>query len=146
MSTTNRLVTHLEMRTSSFMVWTATSLSLSRVMEIIRSWDTNKNIMHGHTHVHDCLILHESIFLHIIKLLCWLSCADLYILRCEWIHLSESGDSQEHEHVCVNMAKCILYICVMCISACLCVEQVLTKNRSTSGTIIATLFQAVKDN
>lgn len=38
---TKRLVTHLEMRSSSFMVCTATSLSLSRVMEIIRSWKTN---------------------------------------------------------------------------------------------------------
>lgn len=32
--------THLEMSTRSFMVCTATSLSLSRVMETIRSWNT----------------------------------------------------------------------------------------------------------
>lgn len=37
-----RLAAHLEMSTSSFMVCKATSLSLSRVMEIIRSWDTNR--------------------------------------------------------------------------------------------------------
>lgn len=45
--------TDLEMRMRSFIVCNATSLSLSRVMEIMRSW--NKN--HMKTHMHRTLVM-----------------------------------------------------------------------------------------